>query len=173
MEASLSTVLILVIIILAAQVSVPEILTAVLVLVIVALAYEQASILKIVDYAIGQEVPAYPWLLVVSEVNRSESPWLSEGYEFLVIELSVTNQSDRSHTLSSLSQFELKDAENRMYQISMSDTSTRGKLPEGIFAPGETIEGRVAYEIPKGMTGFQFVFKPNPLGQRKYFVRFD
>ncbi len=94
-----------------------------------------------------------------------------DGKKFVVVDLSITNNTDSAQAVSSLLQMELKDTTGQSYEIDiMASVAAGGATPDGELAPGETIRGQVGYQVPVDAQGLIFVFDGDVFGSGKVFV---
>lgn len=80
-----------------------------------------------------------------------------EGNVWVVVDVTVVNTGDDGYALSSLLQTAARDQESREYGIAFGP-DLQGSL-DGQIPPGDKLRGEVAFEVPTGQAGLQFVFK--------------
>ncbi|HEY8693651.1 MAG TPA: DUF4352 domain-containing protein, partial [Chloroflexota bacterium] len=90
--------------------------------------------------------------------------------EFMVINVQIHNSlaaGGDALTVSSASNFELQDANGRVYD----KTSVPGapRPPDGTIRPGETLDGALAYDVPVGQ-GYRLLFKETLVSQGEIIV---
>lgn len=84
-----------------------------------------------------------------------------EGNEFVIVDITTTNNTDEELTISTLLQMLLKDDEGFNYPLSITATSQLDRSYEqgSPLASGETRRGKVAYEVPTGTKPLYWVFE--------------
>lgn len=93
------------------------------------------------------------------------------GNRFVVVDLLLVNTGSVADSVSSLLQMELKDGDNRSYDIDIfAPSATGSSSPEGEIAPGERVRGSVGFQTPADATGLQFVFDASLFGSGRVFV---
>lgn len=80
-----------------------------------------------------------------------------EGNTWLVVDVTVVNTGGDSYALSSVLQTAARDQEGREYGVAFGP-DLQGSL-DGQIPPGDRLRGEVAFEVPAGQAGLQFVFK--------------
>ena len=118
----------------------------------------------ILTIGVGDAVDSHGVLFGVTSVlvpfngSGSVAPRPRTG-EVMVVNVQLHNSlptGSDALTISSASNFELQDANGRVYQ----ETSLPGapKPPDGKIGPGETLNGGLAYDVPPGQS-YQLLFK--------------
>lgn len=93
------------------------------------------------------------------------------GNKFLVIDLTIQNQSATANSFSSMLQTSLKDASAQKYDVDlMASVASGSSSPDGEIAPGETLRGQIGFQVPATATGLVFVFDADVWGTGKAFV---
>ncbi len=88
-----------------------------------------------------------------------------EGKKYLVVDLMIANQGDKSFTSSPVFQMTLKDPSGRKYNLNGRATAAGGgNPPNGEVSPGEVIRGKVGFHVPEDQTNFTFVYEANLIG---------
>lgn len=85
--------------------------------------------------------------------------------EFMVVNVQVHNSLTTGGaplTISSASNFELQDANGRVYDEATVPGAP--KPPDGKLQPGETLDGGLAYDVPSGQD-YRLVFKQTLVSQ--------
>ena len=84
-----------------------------------------------------------------------------DGNEFVVIDVSTSNNTDEELSISTALQMVVKDGQGFSYSSSLSATSALDQnYSQGSpLAPGETRRGKVAYELPEGTSPLYWVFE--------------
>jgi len=121
---------------------------------------------KVEKYKVEDMVKLGDLTVVVNEVKDLPSQEFvepEEGRKFIGIDVTFENVSDKPEAISSLLQFQVKDADGYAYDQSfMYDTGKR--LPEGELAPGAKASGVILYEVPVDANGLEFVFDSDIFG---------
>lgn len=92
--------------------------------------------------------------------NEFLSP--EEGERWLALDCTITNNSDKSTTISSMLMFKLYDEEN--YSCDQEITAnTKGSL-DGELGAGRKMSGEVAYSVKDTHTNWEFIFEPSVFG---------
>ena len=112
--------------------------------------------------------------LIVNEVSFPAGDDFTQpdaGNKFIAVDLSITNNTNESQAISSLLQMNLKDGTGQLYDVDLiSQVASGGTSPDGELAPGETLRGQVAYQIPVDAQDLVFVFDGDVFGSGKVFV---
>lgn len=121
---------------------------------------------KVEKYKVGDKVKLGDLTVVINEVkdlSNQEFVEPEEGRKFIGIDVTFENVSDKPESISSLLQFQVKDADGYAYDQSfMYDTGKR--LPEGELAPSAKASGIIPYEVPVDAKGLEFVFDSDIFG---------
>lgn len=85
----------------------------------------------------------------------------SSGNEFVVVDLTTTNETGEEQSVSTLLQMLVKDGTGRSYSMSITGTSQLDRAyDEGSpIANGESRRGRVAFEVPQDASSLYFTFE--------------
>lgn len=128
----------------------------------------------ITAFEVGDQIEIGDLGLVVNEVTfptGDDFTQPDEGKKFVVVDLSITNNTDSSQAVSSLLQMQMKDATGQIYGVDMmASMAAGGASPDGELAPGETLRGQVGYQVPVDVQGLVFVFDGDFFGSGKVFV---
>ena len=88
-----------------------------------------------------------------------------EGKEYLVVDLMIANQGQKSFNISPPFQMTLKDSSGQKYNINgKANIASGSNTPGGEINPGEVIRGKVGFHIPEGQSNFIFVYEANLIG---------
>ena len=98
--------------------------------------------------------------------NQFEAP--PEGQRFVAVEITARNTSDEAQTLSTLLGAEMKDAQNRAWNIAIAGT----ELPQldGTLQPGETRRGWIVFSVAQDSSGLQLRLKGSLTARGALFV---
>ncbi len=88
-----------------------------------------------------------------------------QGKKYLVVDLMIANQGERSFNSSPVFQMTLKDPSGQKYNInSKANIASGSNIPNGEVNPGEVIRGKVGFHVPEAQTDFIFVYEANLIG---------
>jgi len=88
-----------------------------------------------------------------------------EGKKYLVVDLMIANQGERSFNSSPVFQMTLKDLSGQKYNINgKANLASGSNTPNGEINPGEVIRGKVGFHVPEDLTNFIFVYEANLMG---------
>jgi len=88
-----------------------------------------------------------------------------EGKKYLVVDLMIANQGERSFNSSPVFQMTLKDSSGQKYNINgKANIASGSNTPNGEVNPGEVIRGKVGFHVPENLTNFIFVYEANLIG---------
>lgn len=93
-------------------------------------------------------------------VNPNPAIKPDPGKKFVVVEFKLTNKDTRAVTVSAARQFKLKDSTEARYEVSPKGAPDP-KFPDGTVAPGQTVSGWIAFQVPQDSTGFRLLFNPS------------
>jgi|CXWK01.1.fsa_nt_gi hypothetical protein len=132
---------------------------------------EPAAVPTPSSFAVGDVIEMGDLTMVVlgwSTPAGDEFTQPESGNRFVVVDLLLVNTGSAADSVSSLLQMELKDGDNRSYDIDIF--APGASSPEGEIAPGERIRGSVGFQTPAEATGLQFVFDASLFGSGRVFV---
>jgi hypothetical protein len=92
------------------------------------------------------------------DLEGSEFFQPDEGNRFYVVDVSVTNVSDSETVVSSLLQMTLFDSQGNSYDIDLIAATLAENSIDGDIAPGATLTGYAAFQIPLDASGLIFVY---------------
>jgi hypothetical protein len=125
-------------------------------------------------YNVGDVVAMGTTMLTVNEVQYPAGDDFNkpnDGFKFLVVDLTLENQSTEAISVSTLLQMSVKDASSQQYDVDlMASMASGGSSPDGELAPGEKLRGQVGFQVPVDATGLVFVFDADFWGTGKVFV---
>ncbi|UPV74163.1 DUF4352 domain-containing protein [Halorussus limi] len=84
-----------------------------------------------------------------------------EGKEFAVVDIATTNGTGKAQNISTALQMLAKDGRGRTYPMSVGAAASldRSYDQTSALADGETRRGKVAYEVPKGVSPLYWAFE--------------
>jgi len=130
---------------------------------------------KMEKYKIGDMVKLGDLTVIVNEVKdlpNQEFAEPKEGRKLIGVDVTFENVSNEPQAISSLLQFQVKDADGYAYDQSfMYDTGK--SLPEGELAPGAKASGIIPYEVPVDANGLEFVFDSDIFGTGQVMISLD
>lgn len=112
---------------------------------------------------VGQEVDLdrVGLKVLVNEVRDYESTngliQPRPGCRFLVLDVTLTNQSEETVSHSDLD-FQLQDDKYRSYNVGLTDLEP--SLGYGTLQPGESVRGFLSFELPEGARPSTLVYRP-------------
>ena len=87
------------------------------------------------------------------------------GKKYLVVDLMIANQGERSFNSSPVFQMTLKDRSGQKYNINgKANLASGSNSPNGEINPGEVVRGKVGFHVPENLTNFIFVYEANLMG---------
>lgn len=87
------------------------------------------------------------------------------GKKYLVVDLMIANQGERSFNITPAFQMTLKDSTGQKYNINAKANIASGSnTPSGELNPGEIVRGKVGFHVPEDRTGFSFIYEANLIG---------
>ncbi len=88
-----------------------------------------------------------------------------EGKKYLVVDLMIANQGNKSFNSSPVFQMTLKSPAGQKYNLNGKANAASGSnLPNGEVNPGEVIRGKVGFQVPEDQKDFTFVYEANIIG---------
>ena len=85
---------------------------------------------------------------------------------FLILDLTVVNNSSDEIALSSIMSFSLKGSDSYEYDLALF-VDTKGSLDTTV-APGSTVRGQIAFDVPE-LESYEFSVTPGLLSDNGYF----
>ena len=87
------------------------------------------------------------------------------GKEYLVVDLMIANQGEKSFNISPAFQMTLKDNSGQKYNVNgKANIASGSNTPGGEINPGEVIRGKVGFHIPEDQATYIFVYEANLIG---------
>ncbi|MFT4189382.1 MAG: DUF4352 domain-containing protein [Aeromicrobium sp.] len=122
---------------------------------------------EVQEAAVGELVNLGDWAVQVHGVTdpyvaTNEFMTPQPGNRFVVVDTEVTNNGDAPEIVSSIACFDLRDAENKNYDITITGDSS--STLDGEVAPGSGLRGNLEFEVPEAATGLQLHFKCDVFG---------
>ena len=94
------------------------------------------------------------------------------GKKYVVVDLILANQGDRSFNSSPAFQMSLKAPSGQKFNPNgKANLASGSNLPNGEVNPGEIIRGKVGFQVPEELTDFTFVYEANLLGKGEVSVK--
>lgn len=119
-------------------------------------------------YAVGDIISIDNTILVVLGWDQPPGGDLNppdEGKKYLVVDVIIANQGERSFNSSPVFQMSLKDPSGQKYNLNgKANLASGANQPNGEVNPGEVIRGKVGFHVPEDMTDFLFVYEANLFG---------
>ncbi|MEZ5213102.1 DUF4352 domain-containing protein [Gordonia sp. (in: high G+C Gram-positive bacteria)] len=118
-------------------------------------------------FKVGDTVKLGDWKVKVNKVTdpyvpSNEFVTPSPGNRYVLVDTEVTNDSKKSQTVSSMMCFDLRDDSNRKHDITITGDETSSL--DGEVAPGGTLRGDLAFEVPDSAKNLQLQFKCDLFG---------
>lgn len=88
------------------------------------------------------------------------------GNDFLIVGLTIENQSQANVEVRSIIGFNLKDMNGQKQEPSMGAILAVKDPIDGTIRAGETVAGEIGYEIKKGVQTFDLAVIPDPLSSK-------
>lgn len=110
---------------------------------------------------VGQAVQAgSTWIVTITHTQTTTASDFppTAGNTYLEITLTVKNVSATAEPISSLLEFSLADTGGGKYDESFTDTNVR-QTPDGTISPGQTLNAKLAYEVPQTKHSFVLSFE--------------
>ena len=110
-------------------------------------------------FNIGDTIELDKFKITVNEVkttNGSDFIKPQEGNEFLYVDATVENISDKEQTVSSVLMFKVVDKDGRAMKQTIVENAN-GQL-DGTIGPGRKMTGEYVVEAPKDATGLELQF---------------
>lgn len=124
---------------------------------------------KEIIYEIGDIISINDTILVVLGWDQPPGGDLNppdEGKKYIVVDLIIANQGERSFNSSPVFQMSLKAPSGHKFNLNgKANLASGSNQPNGEVNPGEIIRGKVGFQVPVDMTDFRFVYEANLLGQ--------
>ena len=125
-------------------------------------------------FAVGDIIEMGDLTLTVNEIAFPEGDNFTkpdEGKKFIVVDLTLVNNSSEAKAVSSMLQMYLKDTTGQKYDLDlMASVASGGTTPDGEIAPSEKIRGQVSFQVPEDIDGLVFVFDADVFGFGKVFI---
>lgn len=122
-------------------------------------------------FNIGDTIELDKFKITVNEVkttNGSDFIKPQEGNEFLYVDATVENISDKEQTVSSVLMFKVVDKDGRAMKQTIVENAN-GQL-DGTIGPGRKMTGEYVVEVPKDATGLELQFDSS-LGGKQVVVK--
>lgn len=114
-------------------------------------------------HRVGEPVTLSGWTVTVNSVKRSsgdgEFNVPKAGNVYLLIDVTVVNNTGQSQVVSSDLQFSLKDSTGQSYTEAL-DTAAPA-APNGTVADGGKVRGTLVYEVPQSIHTWELDFQPD------------
>ncbi len=122
-------------------------------------------------FNIGDTIELDKFKITVNEIkttNGSDFIKPQEGNEFLYVDATVENISDKEQTVSSVLMFKVVDKDGRAMKQTIVENAN-GQL-DGTIGPGRKMTGEYVVEVPKDATGLELQFDSS-LGGKQVVVK--
>lgn len=128
-------------------------------------AVREVSNRNVVKVAVGQSAGTGDLSIMVNGWQPSRGDEMTKpgpGNQFIVVDLSITNNDTGSKSVSTLAQMSIRTPSG--YDYSQAAYFPEPKFPDGDILPGQTARGKVAFEVPANIGTMRFVYEPILLG---------
>ncbi len=126
-------------------------------------------------YEVGDIISINNTILVVLGWDQPPGGDLNppdEGKKYIVVDLILANQGDRSFNSSPVFQMTLKAPSGQKFNINgKANLASGSNQPNGEINPGEIVRGKVGFHVPEELTDFTFVYEANLIGQGEVSVK--
>lgn len=99
------------------------------------------------------------WQVIVNTVKTSQGDGIitpKSGNQYLLIDVSLKNISDKEEVASSIGQWALRDTTGQQYTETIVTGST---TPDGKVEAGSPLRGVLAYEVPMSTKSYTLAFQ--------------
>jgi hypothetical protein len=121
-----------------------------------------------VIYNIGDIIRIDQTILVVLGWDQPPGGDLNppdQGKKYLVVDLMIANQGDRSFSVSPAFQMTLKSPDGQKYNVNgKANLASGSNPPNGEINPGEMIRGKVGFQVPQELVNATFVYEVRLIG---------
>ena len=119
-------------------------------------------------YEVGDIIQVNDTLLVVLGWDQPAGGDFNppdEGKKYLVVDMIIANQGEKSFNSSPVFQMSLKASTGQKYNLNgKANLASGSNQPNGEVNPGEFIRGKVGFHVPEDQTNFIFVYEANLIG---------
>lgn len=119
-------------------------------------------------YEVGDIIQINDTILVVLGWDQPPGGDLNppdEGKKYLVVDLIIANQGEKSFNSSPVFQMSLKAPSGQKYNLNgKANLASGSNQPNGEVNPGEVIRGKVGFHVPEEQSNFLFVYEANLIG---------
>jgi hypothetical protein len=123
----------------------------------------------------GETVELGDLALTVSRVltpTLDAPPAAEEGRQLVLLDVAIQNTGDRVVGINSGRELVLKDSTDQAYKISAAATAAVGGTTLDVdLAPGETVRGRIAFDVPAEAGELTLAFGADKFGAGRILVR--
>ena len=102
------------------------------------------------------------WQVVVNSVKTDPGDQyssLKQGDVYLLVDVTITNISNKEQTTSSIGDWKLTDASGQAYSATFF--SGAPSAPDGKVESGSPAKGTLTYEVPSSVKEFRLAFAPS------------
>lgn len=114
-------------------------------------------------FKVGDAVQLKDFKITVNKVYTVAGDEFSkpqEGNEFLAVDCTVENTSDKEQAVSSMMMFKVVDKDGRACEYSLlGQTAAKAGQLDGTIGAGRKLTGVYVVEVPKGKKGLELVFE--------------
>ncbi|WMJ79603.1 DUF4352 domain-containing protein [Clostridium sp. MB40-C1] len=128
-------------------------------------------------FKVGDVVELKDFKVTVNKVYAVKGKGYSkpkDGNEFVAVDCTVENISDKEKTISSVMMFKVVDKDGRACQYSITgQTAAKAGQMDGKVAPSRKLTGVYVVEVPKGTTGLELQFDGSFLSGEQIIVKLN
>lgn len=128
-------------------------------------------------FNVGDTVELKNFKFAVNKVYGVEGNQFSkpkEGNEFIAIDCTLENTSDKEQSVSSILMFKVVDKEGRACEYSLlGQAAAKAGQLDGNIAPGRKLTGVYVIEVEKGTTGLELEFDGSFVSGNKVIVNLN
>lgn len=135
---------------------------------------EQKQESKSKIFSIGDTVKTKDFNITVNKVeisNEEKTLKPADGNEFLKVNITVENTSDKLQSISSVMMFKIMDSKGKAYDQAFTDDKNEPLI--GDIEPKEKITGEYIVEVPKGINGLKLDFNSSLLNGKQVIVNLN
>lgn len=128
-------------------------------------------------FKVGDVVQLNDFKITVNKVYTVKSDDFAkpkDGNEFVAIDCTVENISDKEQVVSSIVMFKVVDKDGRACEYSLTgQTAANAGQLDGNIGPGRKLTGVYVVEVPKGTTGLELEFNSSLLTGGQVIVKLN
>jgi hypothetical protein len=122
---------------------------------------------------VGEAVKSGDFTITLNSASVGKTGMLkpAKGNRYVVVDVTITNDSKKKQPLSTALQMNLKDDQGYHYGVSIGATaSSKAKTPDGELSAGDKIKGQIGFEVPTTAKGLAFEFQGEAFEANKVLI---